>query len=316
MPSVWRFSGGGKAAVAPSARRARTTDSSVSRGMRRSSTAGTPPIEAWAAARSPGASTDGLALAVVAEAGRLQDPGEQLVRQGRAVLALLDHRERGVGEAVVAEEGLLGDAVLAHPHRGAAGAHDGEGGQVVEGVGGHVLELGRDRGARPTQPVEGLDVVVGGDEVVVGDAAGGAGLVGVEHPGRVAELLRGPDEVPPELAAAEDTDGGGGQDHGSGSGGAAGPAPARSGRCGTPGGAAPPPGRPGRASPPRTGRRWPRRPGRWRRWRRGCRGASARSRAASPGPTGPRSAPARRAPAPGSWPRASPGGGRRRRPRR
>ncbi len=62
--------------------------------------------------------------------------------------------------------------------------------QPVEGRGGRVLELGRDDGARRGQAVEGAGIVVRRDEVLVGDATGGRGGVGIEHDGAVAHQPR------------------------------------------------------------------------------------------------------------------------------
>jgi hypothetical protein len=63
-------------------------------------------------------------------------------------------REGAVRQTVVAQEGLFGDAVLAHGHRRRVRAHRHELGQVVQRVGRDVLELGGDRGAAGGQGVE------------------------------------------------------------------------------------------------------------------------------------------------------------------
>ena len=75
-------------------------------------------------------------------------------------------------QAVVGEEGLSAMRFWHTATALAAGYRD-ELGQVVERVGGDVLELGGHRGAFVAQAVEGDVVVVGGDQVAVGDEAGG-----------------------------------------------------------------------------------------------------------------------------------------------
>jgi hypothetical protein len=125
----------------------------------------------------------------------------------------VDDGEGAVGHAVVAQEGLFGDAVLAHRHRRGAGAHRDELGQVVQRGGRDVLELGGHRGTAFGQGIEGVEVVVAGLQVTVGDEAGGAVGVRVEHPDLVAHLVGCGDEEAAELAAAEHAKGGGRENH-------------------------------------------------------------------------------------------------------
>src|SRR5690606_26227421 len=169
--------------------------------------------------------------------------------------------------------------------------------------------FGGHRGAFVAQNIERDVVVVGGDQVAVGDEAGGAVRVGVEHPDLVAHLVRGGNEKAAELAAAEHAEGGRREDHDARLNPGSCRALPRSGGPGTRRASAPARHPRWRAARPRTGRRWPRPPRRWRRWRPGCPWASARSRAANPAPTAPSTAPARRAPAGWSWPRPCPAGG-------
>ena len=56
------------------------------------------------------------------------------------------------------------------------------------------------------EAVEGRRVVVRRDEVLVGDATGRGGRVGVEDDGAVTHRAGGDDGVPAELAAAEHAD--------------------------------------------------------------------------------------------------------------
>jgi hypothetical protein len=71
--------------------------------------------------RLGGVGDAGLALAVVAEAGHLEDGRVEAGRRRGDVGVHVDDREGAVGQAVVAQEALFGDAVLAHRHRRGAG---------------------------------------------------------------------------------------------------------------------------------------------------------------------------------------------------
>ena len=107
------------------------------------------------------------------------------------------------GQALVAEEGLFGDAVLTDGDRGGRRSDDDELGKVIERARRNVLELGGHRRAVLRQFVERRVVVVGGRQVAVGDSAGGAVGVGVENPDAITHLVRCGDEETAELAAAE-----------------------------------------------------------------------------------------------------------------
>ena len=69
-----------------------------------------------------------------------------------------------------------------------------------------VLELGGDDRAAAGELVEGSGIVVGGDEVDVGDRSGGGGGVGIEDDGAVAGEAGGDDGVAAELATSEHPD--------------------------------------------------------------------------------------------------------------
>jgi hypothetical protein len=125
----------------------------------------------------------------------------------------VDRREGAVRQAVVAQEGLFGDAVLADGDRRRMRAHRHELGQVVQRVGRDVLELGGDRRAAGRELVEGGIVVVIDAEMAFGDLAGRAVLVGVEHPDLVAHFVGGGNEEAAELAATEHAENGWRQDH-------------------------------------------------------------------------------------------------------
>jgi hypothetical protein len=154
----------------------------------------------------------GLALAVVAEAGGLQDAGQQIGIDGRERGLGIDQRVRGARDAAAHEMRLLGRAVLADRDRGGAGCDRTVLRELRERVGRDVLELGRDRGTELGQPRQALRVEVAGADVVVRDQPGRAGRVGIEHGRRIAHLLRGMHEHAGELAAAHHAQGGAGRD--------------------------------------------------------------------------------------------------------
>jgi hypothetical protein len=123
--------------------------------------------------RLGGVGDAGLALAVVAEAGHLEDG--RVEAGGAAAMSASDWMTaKGPWGRPLSRRKLFGDAVLAHRHRRGAGAHRHELGQVIQGVRRDVLELGGHRGAAFGQRVEGGEVVVGGLQVTVGDEAGRA----------------------------------------------------------------------------------------------------------------------------------------------
>jgi hypothetical protein len=61
--------------------------------------------------------------------------------------------------------------------------------------------------------VQRVRVIVGGHQMAVGDASGGALRVGIEHHHAVAQFMSGNDEEAAQLAAAEHAERGGWQDH-------------------------------------------------------------------------------------------------------
>ena len=141
-----------------------------------------------------------LSLAVVAEAGGLDD------RREPDALGGAGDGERRRRHTEVGEEPLLGDAVLGDGDRVRWRSHDHVGGEPLEGGCRRVLELGGDDRARGGEAVEGRRVVVRRDEVLIGDATGRCGRVGVEDDGAVTHRAGGDDGVPAELAAAEHAD--------------------------------------------------------------------------------------------------------------
>ena len=151
-----------------------------------------------------------LALAVVAEPGGLHDrsTGDGGPCRGE-VAGVVDHSERADGEARLAEEPLLGAPVL-HDGDGVwPGANQHAAAQPLQGRGGRILELDRHHGALLGQPVDRRRVVVGGDEMHIGHCARRGGGIGFEHHRAVPHRARRDGEIPAQLAAAEDADGGG-----------------------------------------------------------------------------------------------------------
>jgi hypothetical protein len=188
---------------------------------------------------------------------------------------------------------------------------------VLDRVGRDVLELVGDHVAGLGQALQGPAVVIGGDDLAGGDAAGRAVLLRIEDDDVEAEARGGLGQHPAQLAAAEDADGRAGARGNEGiwtqsstsrrrcrSGGAeGGQTPAR-----------PDPTGPGSGRP--AGRRSWRPPRRSPGWRPERRPASGRSTAGYRGRSAPWTAPARPAPAGWSSRRPCPAGGPRRRPRR
>ena len=116
-------------------------------------------------------------------------------------------------QAVVTQECLLGDAVLAHRHGRRRGANRYELGEIIERIGGDVLKFGGNGRAVLCQLVECGVVVVGRRQVALGNLAGRAVRIGVEHPDLVAEFVRGRDEEAAKLAATEHAQGSRRQQH-------------------------------------------------------------------------------------------------------
>ena len=143
-----------------------------------------------------------LALAVVAQAGGLEDAGQQGVGDCGEVGLAGDHRMGGTGHAAGAEVGLLGGTVLANRHRVAAGGDRSALGQPAQGLGGHVLEFGGDGVGLVGQPGQAGGVEVGGGQVQVGHPSGRAAAVRVQHRGAETQRLRGVHEHAAELATA------------------------------------------------------------------------------------------------------------------
>ena len=104
------------------------------------------------------------------------------------------------------QERLLGDAVLGDRHGPGGRSDDDVAGEPLQRLRRGVLELGGDDGAAAGELVEGRGIVVGGDEVDVGDRPGRGGGVGIEHDRAIAGEAGGDDGVAAELATAEHPD--------------------------------------------------------------------------------------------------------------
>ena len=94
-------------------------------------------------------------------------------------------------------------AVLGDGHGRRGGADRQPRGEPLEHRSRDVLELGRDRGALIGKLIEGGRVVVGGDDLVVGDLAGGAPGIRLEHDDAISHDARAEREHAPELPAAQ-----------------------------------------------------------------------------------------------------------------
>ena len=317
MPSRCRFSPTGKAATAPSSPRASTTETSVSSASRCSRTQATPPSARNAVGGILGPVHRCLPLAVIAQAAGLEQRGEAHLAHGGLQLALVAHRaERRGGKARSLEELLLADPVLGDGDGAHRGPHPARAREALQRLCRDVLEFRGDRGALGREAVERGGIGVGGSQVQVGRGAGGArrdrdrarrcgspscapaartSVPAVRRPARRrwrragSRALSGQLEVqhPAGLLPPQPVE------------------PLRQLRVAA-----------ARARPPRRARRSARRPRRWRRWPPECRPASGRWRAASRGPGGACSGPARRGRgARSSRPACPAGAPRRRRPR-
>jgi hypothetical protein len=111
--------------------------------------------------------------------------------------------EGGVWQALVAQEGLFGDAVLADADRRCRGANDHELVEIVEGSGRDVFELGADGRAVLRQLVQCCKILVRCQQMTVGDQRRRAVRVGVEDPDGVTHLVRCRNEEAAELTAAK-----------------------------------------------------------------------------------------------------------------
>ena len=144
-----------------------------------------------------------LALAVVAEAGRLQHAGQQMRRNSLDLFGGFEQCVRCARHPAAREVGLLGSPVLANRHTPRRGRHAACPLQPLERCGRHVLEFGGHGGTATGQLRQCRLVEVAGLQVPVGHATGRAGFIGIEHRGEIAEPLRRVHEHAPELAAAQ-----------------------------------------------------------------------------------------------------------------
>ena len=147
-----------------------------------------------------------LALAVVAEATRLQHGGEAEPSDGAIEIVLArDRREAGGGNAQRREEALLVEPILAHLERARRRIDANELVQEARGADRHVLELVRDDVALPRQLAEPLLVVVRANPQVA-DVPSRRLRAGVEEHEALAERVAGERDHPSELASAENAD--------------------------------------------------------------------------------------------------------------
>jgi hypothetical protein len=155
-----------------------------------------------------------LALAVVAEAGGLENTGDAEGGDGRFKFGERVHLAKGgEREAVFYEELFFAEAVLGGVEDIAVRPDEGE---LSTGGGGSrrdVLELEGDGADLAREAAHGVEVFVGGDDFEIGDLAGrgiGIGRKGVDAITHAACRNR---EHAAELAAAEDADGVAGRNH-------------------------------------------------------------------------------------------------------
>ena len=143
MWSRCSFSVTSKLAIAPSAPRATTTETSRSNGDEAFEDRGRPPIARQAAAGSAPLRMIRLALAVIAEAAGLQDrrPADP-IGAGRDRIRRIDRRRIGRdGDAELGDELLLDQAVLRDRQHARIGQHRLARRQKRRGLRRHVLEF-------------------------------------------------------------------------------------------------------------------------------------------------------------------------------
>ena len=148
-----------------------------------------------------------LPLAVVAETGRLDDERSVERADGDKVGGIDQRGTRGDRDARPFEERLLRDAVLGDRHGPGRRGDDDVAGEALQGGRWGVLELGGDHRATRRQLVERRSIVVGGDEMTVGDGPGRCIGVRVEDDRAIAGQASGDDGKAPELATAQHPDG-------------------------------------------------------------------------------------------------------------
>ena len=148
-----------------------------------------------------------LALAVIAEPPRLQHAGavERAKRRGEVVVIV--HSEiAGCGYPGIVEEALFGEPVLGDFQRPRRRIDRDRCGKPFGSGDRHVLELVGDDGSGARQFVERGRIVIGGDDLPVGDLRCRAIRLRLQDDGAVAEAGGGHRQHAAELSAADDAD--------------------------------------------------------------------------------------------------------------
>src|SRR5690606_17343976 len=154
-----------------------------------------------------------LALAVVAPADALEDAGQQML----AALQILDAFDAFIRrdfQARLGEDGLFLAAVLEGGDVMRFGRDEAGIGQKAQGFSRDVLEFGGDGHAARGHLPPCILVVVGGDDVFVGEGGSGAMRLGIEYRHAIAVILRCGREHPAQLPAAQYAEPGARSDHG------------------------------------------------------------------------------------------------------
>jgi len=106
-------------------------------------------------------------------------------------------------ETMLAQKTFLRDPVLADGNRARRRTYRDSCRQKLQSFGRHVFKFGSDRRRMGGDFEERLLVVIGGNEVAVGNASGGAFGIRIEHPDFVSHLMRGGNEKSSQLTAAQ-----------------------------------------------------------------------------------------------------------------
>ncbi len=156
-----------------------------------------------------------LALAVVTEARRLQHRRQFDIGQGRVdVRGATNHRERSDRKTMRLEKTFFRAAVLRHRDCIAAGADGSALGQFDQHFGRGVFEFGGDGRTGGGHLFERNRVGVGGVQMAAGELGRRRQRIRVQHRHPVVHIACSHGKHAAELAAADQAEGGAGQDHG------------------------------------------------------------------------------------------------------
>ena len=142
-----------------------------------------------------------LPLAVVAHAGSLQNPRQQIIGHGGQLRFGLDNSVRCHRHAAFQKVRLFLCTVLGNGYCRRSRCHEPRFSQFRQGSCRHILEFGGNGARHLRQLRQSLGIGITGADVVVAHTAGGAHGVGIEHSGEIPQALGRMHKHAPELAA-------------------------------------------------------------------------------------------------------------------